>query len=72
MGVWRFAQVGDPPQQHSRKILLQLEDVDDVFETRHGFVVVTKSGEKIRLDEETGRKVYWEVKSRNRRRVFGL
>lgn len=64
--------MGDPPQQHSRKILLQLEDVDDVFETRHGFVVVTKSGEKIRLDEETGRKVYWEVKSRNRRRVFGL
>ncbi len=51
--------------------LLRLDDVVDVKETPMGYVVVTKNGE-ILLDHREARKLYWEVKMRNRRKAFGL
>ncbi len=51
--------------------LIRVDDVVDVKETPMGYVVVTKKGE-ILMDRREARKLYWEVKMRNRRKAFGL
>ncbi len=57
----------------SRRLhLLEKHRIVDIYETSGGYLVVTENGRELLVEKHVGRQLYWDIKSRNRRKAFGL
>jgi len=51
---------------------ISFDTISDITEKGGKYIIITRDGKRIPLEKEIGRRLYWEVKIRNRRKVFGL
>ncbi len=51
---------------------LPKQNIVDIYETSEGYIVVTDKGRELVVEKSVGKRIYWVIKERNRRKAFGL